>query len=411
MLKLPENEVSLWRETAPSVSFPALNKDIEAEIVVVGAGICGLTAAYFLSQAGKSVAVLEKDTIGSGTTGHTTGKVTAQHGLIYNDLNSRFGEKTAKLYGLTNQKAIGDIKNIISKEKIDCGWRDDDNYVFTTDKRKLSDFEAESKIAQILGLPATFEKTIPLPFEVVGAVKFSGQGMFNAQSYIQGLAAAISKKSNKNFIFEKSRASNIHDGNPCKVNSNGHTITAKSIIVATNVPTFPLLARGSYCTVEYPHSSYIIAGEYKNKLKGMYISPDNDQYSILPVKNGSKQLLYIGGANHIPGLRRASSRYKRLAEYAQEVFGLQSIDYKWHARDYIAYDGLPLVGKIYPWSKNLYTATAFKKWGLTQTYVAASVLRDQILGHKNELSDIYTPHRTSPIKSIPRVAAKELGLN
>jgi glycine/D-amino acid oxidase-like deaminating enzyme len=394
MLTLPTEDVSLWRESAPRVTFPPVDSD----------------AAYLLSQAGRSVAVLEKDSIGSGTTGHTTGKVSSQHGLVYNDLNLRFGEKIARLYGQSNQKAIDSIKAIIEKESIDCGWRDDDNYVFVADKQRVNELKAEAKIARILGLPASFEKNTPLPFKIEAAVKFTGQGMFNAQKYIQGLAKAVLQKNKQNVLLESSRAGRIEDGAPCITHSKGHKIISKAIVVATNVPTFPLMARVGYCFTEYPHTSYIVVCEYSGGLEGMYISPDENHYSILPVKNGSKPLLYIGGANHIPGLHRASSRYKKLIKYGQEMFGIKSVDYKWHARDYIAYDGLPVVGKIYPWSKSLYTATAFKKWGLTQSYVAASILRDAILGEKNNLADIYSPHRLSPIKSIPQVIAKELGI-
>ena len=50
--------------------------------------------------------VLEKDTVGEGVSGHTTGKITSQHNLIYNKLASRLGEKTARLYGEANQQAI-----------------------------------------------------------------------------------------------------------------------------------------------------------------------------------------------------------------------------------------------------------------------------------------------------------------
>jgi glycine/D-amino acid oxidase-like deaminating enzyme len=85
---------------------------------------------------------------------------------------------------------------------------------------------------------------------------------------------------------------------------------------------------------------------------------------------------------------------------------MTSISYKWSAWDYLAYDGLPLVGRIYPWSRHLYIATAFKKWGLTSTTVAAMILRDRLTGQKNPWADVFDSQRITPIKSIPSVIAQ-----
>jgi glycine/D-amino acid oxidase-like deaminating enzyme len=405
MLRLPEKEVSLLKPDGFKPKYPELGSDIEVDTVIVGGGIAGISAAYLLKKSGQKVAVIEKDCIGSGTTGHTTGKVTSQHSLIYNELVNQFGRQTAKLYGQANQAAVEEIAKLIKAEGIDCGWQQADNYVYTADPARLKEFKNEARIAAGLGLPATFEKSLDLPFKISGAVKFAGQAHFSGQKYIEGLAAKVN--GGGSYVFEKTKATSIKDGSPCRVGSIDHTVTAKNIIVATNVPTFPLAARGAYCILEYPTSSYLVAGKPKIKVKGMYISPDDDHYSILPVGG----TLLIGGENHIPGTRRAKSRQQKLADYAEEYFGVKKIDYRWHARDYLAYDQIPLIGKMYPWSRHLYVITAFKKWGLSHSMVSAMILRDLILGNPNPWADIYNPMRTSPIKSIPRVAAKYISGN
>jgi glycine/D-amino acid oxidase-like deaminating enzyme len=100
------------------------------------------------------------------------------------------------------------------------------------------------------------------------------------------------------------------------------------------------------------------------------------------------------------------TRCLRLANYAEERFGATSIDYRWSAWDYTAYDNIPLVGRMYPWSKHLYVISAFRKWGLTNSMVSAMILRDLIAGEKNKWAEIHSPLRLSPIKSIPSVAKK-----
>jgi glycine/D-amino acid oxidase-like deaminating enzyme len=133
----------------------------------------------------------------------------------------------------------------------------------------------------------------------------------------------------------------------------------------------------------------------------MYISPDKGHYSILPVTDNGQKLLLIGGENHTPGLRSSRPRYQRLANYAQEYFGLESTDYHWKGMDYLSYDDVPLIGKIYPWSKHLYTATGFMKWGLSTSMVAAIILRDTIQGQPNPWASTFNSMRTKPITSIP----------
>jgi glycine/D-amino acid oxidase-like deaminating enzyme len=406
MLELPDSEKSYWLDAARSTLYPELTEDIEVDVVIAGGGIAGLTCAYLLKQSGLKVAVLEKNTIGSGTTGGTTGKVSSQHGLIYDELIANHGKETAKLYADVYQSAIERMDQIIKKEKISCEWERDDNFVYTVSPDKIRQFKAEAKAAAGFGLPASFETKLPLPFKVAAAVKFANQAKFNAYKYVQGLAAIV--HGGGSYVFEHSNAIWFHDGKPAKVKTKEGTVTAKDIIVATKVPAGPMMARGTYCVIEYPHTSYLVAGPFEGALKGMYISPDKNHYSLLPVNAGRKKLLFIGGENHIPGLGNATERYHKLADYAEKYFGVSDIEYRWRAMDYMAYDSLPVIGKVYPWSRHLYAATAFKKWGLSTSMVAASILHDLILGRQNKYAGIFTPHRIKPILSIPKVIASSL---
>jgi glycine/D-amino acid oxidase-like deaminating enzyme len=122
--------------------------------------------------------------------------------------------------------------------------------------------------------------------------------------------------------------------------------------------------------------------------------------------------LLIGGEGHISGLRgNKKARYQRLADYAEQRFGITSITHRWSDRDYLAYDSIPLVGKLYPWSKNLYVGTAFMKWGLSNGTVAAMILRDLISSKENEWAATFDSSRLKPVKSIPRVAARYISGN
>lgn len=400
-MRLPYQQTSLWRDSYPArCLYPSLRKNLKVDVAIVGAGITGLTTAYLLKRAGLKIAVIEKDTIGGGTTGRATGKVTSQHSLIYADLAQRLGRPMAQTYGEANQAAVEQVSAIVKKERLDCDWAQDDNYVYTTDPRKIKTFKREAEAAAGLGLPASFETASPLPFEVRGAVKFSGQGKINAQKYLLGLAKYVD--GDGSHVFEKSDCIGIR-GN--RVRTRHGKVHAKNVVVATNVPTMPLMARGGYCLLEYPTESCIVAGRPAKNLKGMYISPDKNHYSILPIQVEGKSLLLIAGENRLPWQRHKQDRYHRLADYAEEHFGLTAITHHWSDRDYTTYDGPPLIGRVYPWSKHLYVGTAYRKWGLSNGTAAAMILSDRILGRPNKWAAFFEPMRLKPVTSIPRVFA------
>ena len=406
MIKLPDSQESYWRQAYPKKAlYPRLNQDMEADTIIIGAGITGLTTAYLLKQSGLKVVVLDKATVGGGTTARSTCKVTSQHNLVYADLESRLGERVARDYGMANEAAIQQIDSIIKTQQIDCDWRHDDNYVYTTEISKVKELKHEAAIAAGLGLPASFTTDTPLPFDTVGAVKFSDQATFNSQKYLLGLARAVD--GDGSFVFEHSNVTSIKDGSPCRVKTKDGSVTATNIVVATNVPTLPLAARGGYCIKEYPRESFIVAGRPTKPIKGMYISPDKGHYSILQVEDENGPLILIGGESNISGVRHGSKyKYKRLAEYAQKHFGVETIDYQWSDRDYLSYDSVPIIGKMYPWSKHLYVGTAFMKWGLSNGTVAAMILSDLITEQENPWVKPFDSNRFSPVASIPRVASK-----
>ena len=75
---------SLWlTENKNDSKFESLSKNINTDVCIIGAGIFGMTCGYYLSKAGLNVSIIEKNEIGHKTTGHTTAKITYQHGLFY----------------------------------------------------------------------------------------------------------------------------------------------------------------------------------------------------------------------------------------------------------------------------------------------------------------------------------------
>lgn len=407
MLLLPAAEKSLWRDSYPQAPIYApLSRDAQVDAVIVGGGIVGLTAAYLLKQSGRKVVVLERRTIGSGTTGRTTGKVTSQHNLIYADMIRRVGRSAAKAYAEANQAAVALVADIVHKENIDCDWHLEDNYIFTTKESTLPTFEDEVHAAESLGLPASLVGETPLPFTVRGAVKFTDQGTLNAEKYLLGLASVI--HGDGSYVHEQSDVTAFHDDAQPRVETKHATVYAKHIIVATKIPSFPLAARFTYAFLEHPTESFSIACAGNAGLRGMYISPDPEHHSILPTTtNGRPVTLFVGAGGNIPGVRLGKEKhFRQLAAYASDYFGATDITHKWADMDYLPYDLYPLVGKVYASSKRLFQATGFMKWGLSNGTAAAIMLHDLVVGRHNPWTRYFDSTRLRPVRYIPEAVVR-----
>lgn len=184
---------SFWLDSIENkTKFNKLENDISTDVCIVGAGIFGLTCAYYLIKQGYNVVLLEKEKdIASKTTGHTTAKITSQHNLIYKYLIDSLGESMAKKYLYANQDAIENISKIIEKEKIDCDFERQDSYVYTNNLDELEKIKLENEAVNSLGFKSEFVTSTPLPFDVLGAIKFPNQAEFNPMKYAYGLAKCI----------------------------------------------------------------------------------------------------------------------------------------------------------------------------------------------------------------------------
>jgi glycine/D-amino acid oxidase-like deaminating enzyme len=118
--EMPEPR-SLWVATAPAPQpRPPLDGDRTADVVVVGAGVAGLTTALFCARAGRDVLVLEADRIGTGVTGHSTVKVTAAHGTAYSSIREKHGDDVTRVYGAANRWGMDEVGRLVSQLRIEC---------------------------------------------------------------------------------------------------------------------------------------------------------------------------------------------------------------------------------------------------------------------------------------------------
>ena len=371
-------------EDPPSAPLP----DDPVDVAVVGAGIVGLTTALRLADQGMSVALLERDRVAGGTTGHTTAKVTALHGAAYHNLLDH-GADVARTYAAANQWAVGEMARLA--DDIDCDWEPAPAYTYTTDPTQVDVIEREVAAAKEAGLPVTHESgDIGLPFAVLAAVKLTDQAMFHPRRYGLGLARLLGARGVT--VTTDCQVLDIHsDG---QVETSQGIVRAGAVVLATHLP---FVNRGGHFATTQPNTSYAVVATIEGEPPaGMYLGIGEDGRSVRPLAADS---IIVGGDGHVTGRDPDSlRRFDGLENWARGVFPVASVTHRWSAQDYLPATRLPSVGRIPSIGVPVFTATGFAKWGMTNGTVAARILCDLATGRSHpwpELTGVSPPPRLS----------------
>ena len=225
-------------------------------------------------------------------------------------------------------------------------------------------------------------------------MRVSDQAEFHARRYLVALAGELA--AGGCHVFERTRAVAVDDGDPCRVHTDRGVVTARDVIVATH---YPMLDRGLFFARLSPERSYCIAVRLGGAVpQGMYLSTESPSHSLRSVPHDEGELLIAGGESHKTGQGGdTAERYARLEAWARERFDVREVVYRWSAQDAMPADGIPYVGRLSPVSRHLWTASGYRKWGLTNGTAAAMMLSDLVQGRENPWTGTFDANRFKPL--------------
>ena len=387
--------------------FQSLKENVDTDICIIGGGLTGLNLAYNLRKYNIKTILIEKDRICKSTSGNSTAKITSQHGLIYKYLADSKGIDFAKKYYKANEKAIGNIANIIKNENIDCDFEYQPSYVFTENISDIQKIKEEASIVNKFGGKAEYLEAKDIEIsnlvKTIAGVKFENQAYFNPYKYANALAKICSNL--QIHIYEKTKAVDVIDeenGYLIKT-ENGCEIKTKYLIITTKYPIVNI--PGFYFLKMYQSTSYGIGMKTKQKVfNGMYINSEKPTISLRMAKDKDGYILIVVGSDYKTGEEKdLSNSYTRLEKIAREIYPKGEIKYHWNTEDCITLDKIPYIGEFSKVWKNCYVATGFNKWGMTTSKIAADIIIDKIMGFENEYEKIFTATRVDPVKNIKEV--------
>ncbi|MBE2314529.1 FAD-dependent oxidoreductase [Solirubrobacter sp. CPCC 204708] len=375
---------SIWLEE-PAPSFGRLDGDVSADVAVIGGGIVGVTAAWLLQEAGARVVLIDANRVGHGVTGHTTAKVSSQHGLIYAQLRDQHGPQAAAAYGGANEAALEWVAAHAGEHS---DFRRRASYAYVTSDSERQKVIDETRAAAGAGLPATLVSEVPLPLPVAAAVRFDDQAEFHPLKYLYGLVRDLPE------VYEHTHAIQVGEF----VRTPGGNISAEHTIVATH---FPFPDRSLAFARAHPMRSYAIVCDIEGELPdGIFISGDSPTRSVRVVDDK----LLVGGEGHRTGTGGdTEERYAALEAFAREHWRVRSVDHRWSSQDNVTIDGLPFVGHMTPFEERVLMATGFAKWGMTGGTAAAQLLADLVLGRENPYAALFDPNRFNVRVGGPRL--------
>src|SRR2546423_8096193 len=369
---LPEPR-SYWLADCPPETNPPPATLPEADVAVVGGGIAGVTTAYLLKRAGRTVALVEARRLLDGVTGHTTAKVSAQHGLIYAELRDRFDAETAAGYGASQLAALEWLRAEAGRIGVDGGWADRDSSVYAEDPGQRDRLRREADAAAGCGLPASLVDQLDLPYPTAGAVRFTGQAQFHPVRWLRALADRIPGDGSHH--LEHTRVHDV-DADAGTVTTDRGQLRARDVVVATH---FPILDRGFFFARMAPVRDLVVAGPVPagQAPTGMYLAADTGHSIRATPPAACRELVLVLGEHYRPGTQsEVTDHHRALARWAVSPLGLASVDYRWSAQDNSTVDRLPYIGRYTHGSRHLRGATRFGPSGMTNGTPAGLLLLD-----------------------------------
>jgi hypothetical protein len=390
-----ERSVSVWMTEAPAVRAPRLERDESCDVVIVGSGIAGMSIAYELAQAGRSVIVIDRGEIGTGMTARTTAHLATELDDLYSELVRARGEEEAGLYYRSQVAAVDRIEAICREEGIDCQFRRLDGLLVPTEEGPVADLAEEYESCRAIGLEVEWADRAPIPGLDSGrCLRFSNQGRFHPTRYLRGLAEAIQRRGGRFFANTAYVGHSAAEGTVRIETEGGPSINAQHAVFATNSPVNDKVA---IHTKQTPDRTYAIAGRVpRGSVPDILLWDTYDAYHYVRLQelDDDSDWLIVGGEDHRSGeANDMDQRFARLAEWARKRYpGLGKAEYSWSGQVMEPVDFMPYSGRN-PGDETIFVHTGDSGQGITNGVAGALTIAALVAGSETPWAQVFDPSR------------------
>jgi glycine/D-amino acid oxidase-like deaminating enzyme/nitrite reductase/ring-hydroxylating ferredoxin subunit len=393
-----ERTKSIWMDTAVAPAAAALGEDIEADTVIVGGGIAGLSTAYELSEQGHRVAVLDRGGIGTGMTARTTAHLASVSDDDFRTLIDVRGEQNARSFYESHSASIDRIEHIQERLGISCDFRRLEGWLFPAIGGNDSELDSELEAARSLGIKVKDNRGLPFKgHENTRYLSYPDQGTFHPLKYLRGLAQAIQK--NKGRLYSNTAATSVEENDQGVVvkTEGGSRVRANFAVVTTNSPINDIVA---IHTKQAPYRTYAMAfsiprGTLPDQL--YWDTADPYHYVRLSPGPGATDHLIVGGADHKTGeADDGDVRFESIEAWTRNLVpALGAETHRWSGQVLEPIDYSAFIGRN-PENERVFVVTGDSGQGMTHGVVASLLISELILKGSNPWVALYDPARRTP---------------
>jgi glycine/D-amino acid oxidase-like deaminating enzyme/nitrite reductase/ring-hydroxylating ferredoxin subunit len=381
---------SVWMaESLPR--FPALKADLDVDVVVIGAGITGVTTAYLLCREGVRVALIDRARVAAADSALTTAHLTYVSDYRLHELAAKFGKDAARSFWEAGAAAIDQIHEAVRATDADCGFRWTPGYLHESIREPQTDdrkgLEHDALLAQELGFDATFMDAVP--YAGRAGVCFRQQAKLQPRKYLRALLRAVQESGGQ--IFEHTESGEVAD-DPMAVHANGKKIRCQYLVIATHNPLMGRkgeLAAALFQSKLSLYTSYVLGARLPNDSfpEGLYWDT-GDPYDYLRIDSRrDHQYAIFGGADTKTGQEKSAAEiYQRLEERLRRQLPMAALAHRWMGQVIETDDGMPYIGEN---TDRQFIATGFAGNGITLGTLAAMMARDRYLNRTNPWAELF----------------------
>lgn len=393
------NIQSLWTKEVPYLAkFQTPKKLEDVDILIVGAGITGLTCAYFLKEQKQKIMLVDKGKFGMGVSSHTTAKLNYLQETVYQKIEKNYDLKTSKLYFQSQKDAIELVKSIIQKNKIDCDLEQVDSFLYTNKEQNFSKLEKEKNLLKSWDVKVRDIDSLPIKqIPVKKGIVVSDTYVFHPLKYLRGILKSILGKI---LCYEDVMVQNLilQEDKTYFVETSKGSFHAKKVIITCHYPFF--IQPKLFPLYNYMKKEFIQAAKISSSYHFTSINMDKNLESIRFYHDyliyGSNEQKLMDVANDKDGYQK--SREEFLTYFKKEP------EFTWMNQDIMMNDSLPWIGQIDKKQPNLYLGVGFQAWGMTGGTIAGKVLADILFNLDNPYISLFSPLRTMKPSFVPIVS-------
>ena len=407
---------SIWLELAGfydlSANPPFTENDARAEIVIVGGGLTGLSAAYHLKKRfpDKRIVLLEAARCGYGASGRNGGILQDFDNSLIMDIYQKRGRDAARHYFKVDRQGPILVRKLIKAHKIDCDLEECGLIELALDQDDMKRLIKYRDGWKSLGIASRIMNREELRHEIIserycGGLHKERCAVLNPAKFALGLKSVLETLGVE--IFECTKVVSIQPGTTIKIETEFGNITSDAIVLATNAYSHRI---GFFKNRIFPMATYIMATEPLREeqmssigwtgRQAMFDIRRECNYFRLTSDNrivfggGLSPYFYnnaISSGNYRPSLDRLESDFFNTWPQLQDL----RITHKWGGTLAMTLDLHPTIG-VRGANKNIFYGVGYSGHGVSWSQLAGKIISQLYANEDTELTNFYRTNKIAP---------------